>query len=55
VIVPAADSGGDLQESGRGLYLVDVLTERWFVWPTERGKAVVAVIALADGLRTPTP
>lgn len=42
------DSDDDLAEGGRGLYLVDVLAAKWFVWPTARGKAVVAVIELAD-------
>jgi anti-sigma regulatory factor (Ser/Thr protein kinase) len=38
----------ELSETGRGLYLVDVLAAKWFVWPTADGKAVVAVIEL-DG------
>jgi anti-sigma regulatory factor (Ser/Thr protein kinase) len=54
MIMSAADSESDLPEGGRGLYLVDVLTERWFVWPTERGKAVVAVMPLADAPQAPT-
>jgi anti-sigma regulatory factor (Ser/Thr protein kinase) len=45
----------DLPESGRGLYLVDVLVTKWFVWPTTDGKAVVAVMELDDGRQHPVP
>jgi anti-sigma regulatory factor (Ser/Thr protein kinase) len=37
---------GDLPENGRGLYLVDLLAAKWFVWPTDEGKAVVAAVDL---------
>lgn len=55
VRVPASTCGGELLESGRGLYLVEVLAEKWFVWSADRGKAVVAVMALGGGRRAPTP
>nr|WP_159059411.1 hypothetical protein [Streptomyces antibioticus] len=38
----------DLPEDGRGLQLVAVLSDRWLVWPTAEGKAVVAEIGLLD-------
>ncbi|MGW3636044.1 ATP-binding protein [Streptomyces sp. NPDC005122] len=44
----------DLPESGRGLCLVDALASTWFVWPTQHGKAVVAVFNLdGDGATSP--
>ncbi|MFJ1582559.1 ATP-binding protein [Streptomyces sp. NPDC088197] len=55
VRVPEATRGSELLESGRGLYLVEVLAEKWFVRSADRGKAVVAVMALGNGRRTPTP
>ena len=55
VRVPATICGSELLESGRGLYLVEVLAEKWFLWSADRGKAVVAVMALGSGWRTPTP
>ncbi|MGW5689609.1 ATP-binding protein [Streptomyces asiaticus] len=42
----AAAASSDLEEGGRGLHLVDALARRWFVWPTEGGKAVVAELDL---------
>lgn len=48
VRVPEASTGDDQLESGRGLYLVEVLTEKWFVWSAGPGKAVVAVMPLGD-------
>lgn len=44
----------DLTEHGRGLYLVDLLASRWFVSPTPRGKAVVAVVELEPRTATAT-
>lgn len=55
VRTPAAKSGDYLPESGRGLCLVDGLSERWFVWPVDQGKAVVAVMPLDGRRRAPTP
>ncbi|MGP3949608.1 ATP-binding protein [Streptomyces sp. 7N604] len=49
----AADVCTELGESGRGLYLVEVLAAKWFVWPTVEGKAVVAVIELDAANATP--
>jgi anti-sigma regulatory factor (Ser/Thr protein kinase) len=51
---PARGVDGVLAERGRGLDLVEALADRWFVWSADRGKAVVAVMPLSDGGRTPT-
>jgi anti-sigma regulatory factor (Ser/Thr protein kinase) len=37
-------SADEQLERGRGLYLVEALTARWFVWLAHPGKAVVAVM-----------
>lgn len=51
---PAAPST-ELAEGGRGLHLVDALVRRWFVWPTEGGKAVVAELDLIAEGATASP
>lgn len=55
VRVPVSPSGEDQLEGGRGLFLVDALVERWFVWPSSEGKAVVAVMPLGRDRRSRTP
>lgn len=55
VKVPASPPDEDQLEGGRGLFLVDALVERWFVWPVGQGKAVVAVMPLGRGRRPRTP
>ncbi|MBM9437242.1 ATP-binding protein [Actinacidiphila bryophytorum] len=47
-------SADELLEGGRGLYLVEALTARWFVWPARPGKAVVAVMPVGGGRPTRT-
>ncbi|WP_052489012.1 ATP-binding protein [Streptomyces sp. 150FB] len=44
VRVPAPSERDPLAESGRGLWLVEMLTRRWYVENTATGKAVVAVL-----------
>ncbi|MGP3948875.1 ATP-binding protein [Streptomyces sp. 7N604] len=51
--ISAAGPCAEIPESGRGLYLVDVLATKWFVRPTAEGKAVVAVIELDAADTTP--
>ncbi len=55
VQVPASPPDEDQLEGGRGLFLVDALADRWFVWPAPRGKAVAAVMPLSRLRRTQTP
>jgi anti-sigma regulatory factor (Ser/Thr protein kinase) len=50
----APSSADELLEGGRGLYLVEALTARWFVWPARPGKAVVAVMPVGGGRPAPT-
>ncbi|WP_051951216.1 ATP-binding protein [Actinacidiphila yeochonensis] len=52
--VEVPSSADELLEGGRGLYLVEALTERWFVWPARPGKAVVAVMPVGGGRPTRT-
>lgn len=47
-------SADELLESGRGLHLVEALTERWFVWLAHPGKAIVAVMPMGGGRPTLT-
>lgn len=45
--VTAATGGGDLPESGRGLFLVNAFANGWGVEPAREGKVVTAAFCLA--------